>query len=220
MKAAAVPLSVALTVASGAAFARSASDPIAHLRACSLRSVQSGWNVWKICHVTSRRRLAQRKGAITGLSARPPHLWTIRRSSPPARFLAAARMAPRCSSPFTAALAAPNWWSQDRPSAAARITPYPIASMTIGRCSWRQAHLVWNGRCLRGRRRPLVAVASRGGRLRPPSVDPSRCRPGRAFSARRAEDGARESSRGVQVATRRCQARQLMVIERSWAEAR
>jgi hypothetical protein len=36
MKAAAVPLSVALTVASGAAFAQSASDPIAHLRACSL----------------------------------------------------------------------------------------------------------------------------------------------------------------------------------------
>lgn len=36
MKAAAVSLSVALTVASGAAFAQSASDPIAQLRACSL----------------------------------------------------------------------------------------------------------------------------------------------------------------------------------------
>ena len=62
------------------------------------------------------------------------------RSSSPPRHLATARTAPRCSSPFTAAVAAPNLWSQDRPSpAAARIMSCPIASMAVSRCSSRQA---------------------------------------------------------------------------------
>jgi hypothetical protein len=36
MKTAAIPLSVALNVAGGIALAQGASDPMAHLRACSL----------------------------------------------------------------------------------------------------------------------------------------------------------------------------------------
>ena len=81
-------------------------------------------------------RLAQRRRVATGLSARPHRPWTISRSSPLPRMLAAARMAPQCSSPFNAVVAAPNSWFQDRPSpAAARNMPYPIASMMVSPCS-------------------------------------------------------------------------------------
>ena len=44
------------------------------------------------------------------------------------------------------------------------------------------------------------------GEHRRPSLHPDRCGPGRVFFARRTEDGAREGSRGVQMAARRCQA--------------
>ena len=140
MKTAAIPLSVAFEVASGVAFAQGASDPVAHLRACSLMERAERLECLENCRATSRAGVARRQAATTGSSARPPRPWTIRRSSSPPRLLAAARTAPRCSSPFTAAAAAPNSWSQDRPSpAAARITPSPIASMTISRCSLRPA---------------------------------------------------------------------------------
>lgn len=211
MKAAAVPLSVALTVASGAAFAQSASDPIAHLRACSLMEHAERLE----CLENLSRNIAPPARAALGGDN-----WIVSETTSPVDYtpVVAASTFSRGGSDGSSMQLSIHCRAgrTELVVAGPAVRSGEDYAMTTGRCSWRQAHLVWNGRCLRGRRRPLVAVASRGGRLRPPSVDPSRCRPGRAFSARRAEDGARESSRGVQVATRRCQARQLMVIERSW----
>ena len=79
--------------------------------------------------------------------------------------------------------------------------------------------IVWDRRCVHGRCRTLAAVPPRRGRHRRPLVQPDRRRPGREFLARRTEDGAGEASRGVQMATRRCQATQLMVIERTMGDA-
>ncbi len=81
MKTVAIPLSVAFEVASAVAFAQGGSDPVAHLRACSLME------------------RAERLECLEKLS---------RSIEPPARPAAAARMTPRCSSPFCAVVAALN----------------------------------------------------------------------------------------------------------------
>jgi hypothetical protein len=52
-----------------------------------LSAAQDDANVWRICHIRSRRRLARQ---LVG-SATPPRRWTIRRSCRPAQLLAAAR---------------------------------------------------------------------------------------------------------------------------------
>ena len=75
--------------------------------------------------------------------------------------------------------------------------------------------IVWDRCCVPRRCRTPAAVAPRRGSHRRSHVQPIGCRPGRAFLARRTEDGAGETGRGVQMATRRCKATQLMVIERS-----
>jgi hypothetical protein len=40
-------------------------------------AAQDGSNVWRICHIRSRRRLARRRAATTGWSATPPRRWII-----------------------------------------------------------------------------------------------------------------------------------------------
>jgi hypothetical protein len=108
MKTAAIPLSVALNVAGGIVFAQGASDPMSHLRACSLMEraarleclenlshniatpaqPEPGGDNWIVSETTSPVDYAPMVVATT--------------------FLAVGRMVRQCSSPFTAAVAALN----------------------------------------------------------------------------------------------------------------
>jgi len=112
------------------------------------------------------------------------------------------------------AVVALNWWSQDRRSpAAAPITPYPTASMTVHRYSLQRLAIVWNWCCVHRRCHTPAAIAPREGHIAIRIFKPIGCRPRRTFLARRTEDGAGEAGRGVQMAARRCRATQLMVID-------
>ena len=131
-------------------------------------------------------------GPATGLSARRPRPWTIRRSSPPPRHLTTARMIIRCSSRFAAAAVALNWPLQDRPSlATGRITPFPTALMTTARAACGSPAGVRSRRSVHGRRRSPAAVPSRAGTAHPACRDPNRRRR-REFLARWTEE-SRES---------------------------
>ena len=68
------------------------------------------------------------------------------------------------------------------------------------------------GAALQGRRRAPAAVAPRRGRLRRSPFPGNRCGVGGTFFTRRPEDRAREAGDGMQMATCRRQATQLIVI--------
>jgi hypothetical protein len=108
MKTAAIPLSVAFEVASAVAFAQGANDPVAHLRACSLMEQ------------AERLECLEKLSRSLAPPARPApegDNWIVSETTSPVDYTPivtattssrAARMAPRCSSPFAAAVAELN----------------------------------------------------------------------------------------------------------------
>ena len=200
------------------ALAQGAGDPMAQLRACSLMEHAERLECLDKLSRTHRRRrhrARRRRRPTTGSSARPPRPWTIRPSSSPPRRLAAARMAPRCSSRFSAAVAAPNWWSPDRPSPGSgedyvisyRVNDGQPVELAAGTPS-SGTGVAFTGDVVR-----LLQSLPEDGDIAVRVSHPGGCCPGGAFFARRTEDGAGEAGRRHANGRGRCQAAQLMVIE-------
>jgi len=219
MKTAAIPLAVAFGVASRVVFAESASDPMAQLRACSLmeraervecleqlsrniappaRPVPPGGDNWVVSDTTSPVDYMPIVTATTfsrGGSDGSPMRLSIHCRGGRTELVIAGPAVSRGSAEYAISY---------------RINDDQPVQLAAGPPSF------GTGAAFTGDVVRLLQVASGRGRHRHPSLHPNWCRPGGTFSARRTEDGAREASRGVQMATRDCQATQLMRHRQSW----
>ena len=190
----AISLSVAFEVASRLAFAQGAADPMADLRTCPLIEREERLECLENLsrNIVPARPASAADNWIVSATTSPVDYMPIITATTFSRDASSMQLSIRCRAGRTELVVAGPIFSRSREDYAIsyRINDDPPMQ--------------------------LAAVPSRRGKSCRPSCDPNRRGPGRAFPAWRTGDGAREARRGVQMATRRSQVTQLVVVELSW----